>query len=367
MKWTAACILLAASMASARPQEERAFSLFSVVTFPNEECTTTMDPTMRGLCITAEECTENGGTASGNCASGFGVCCFTAISAAATVTNNVTYIQNDGFPTTVGSTGPAPITATNAVFPIQGSSSICQIRLDFDTGVFQQPTQNGNVGICGGAAGDSVTVTSPSTAIGNGISTLCGTLTGQHMYIDNDGANPAATLTIATGTGVFGRSWKILVRMIECNSPSRAPEGCAQYFTGSTGQITSLNGGIAAPIMLQNLIYNVCIRREAGFCTYTLREARSATGATPDSFQLGATAAAVVGAACTTDFIIVPNTGVVNPKYCGGVLSSVTANTVAGPVTGNGANFQVTVIGDSVAAARNQPSGFDLIYSQVPC
>ena len=57
-------------------------------------------------------------------------------------------------------------------------------RLDFDTGVFQQPTQNGNVGICGGAAGDSVTVTSPSTAIGNGISTLCGTLTGQHSKDD---------------------------------------------------------------------------------------------------------------------------------------------------------------------------------------
>ena len=54
-----------------------AFSLFSVVTFPNDECTTVMDPTMRGLCITAEECTDQGGTASGNCASGFGVCCFT--------------------------------------------------------------------------------------------------------------------------------------------------------------------------------------------------------------------------------------------------------------------------------------------------
>ena len=54
-----------------------AFSLFSVVTFPNDECTTVMDTTMRGLCITAEECTDQGGTASGNCASGFGVCCFT--------------------------------------------------------------------------------------------------------------------------------------------------------------------------------------------------------------------------------------------------------------------------------------------------
>ena len=30
---------------------------------------------MLGLCVTSEQCTEDGGEASGNCASGFGVCC----------------------------------------------------------------------------------------------------------------------------------------------------------------------------------------------------------------------------------------------------------------------------------------------------
>ena len=29
-----------------------------------------------GLCLTTEECTESGGKPEGNCASGFGVCCF---------------------------------------------------------------------------------------------------------------------------------------------------------------------------------------------------------------------------------------------------------------------------------------------------
>ncbi len=51
------------------------FSLFSVVTFPNNECTTTGTNPMTGVCQTTEECSDNSGTASGNCASGFGVCC----------------------------------------------------------------------------------------------------------------------------------------------------------------------------------------------------------------------------------------------------------------------------------------------------
>ena len=55
-----------------------AFSLFSVVSFDNMQCQTNMDTTttMYGVCFTAEECTSKGGIASGNCASGFGVCCF---------------------------------------------------------------------------------------------------------------------------------------------------------------------------------------------------------------------------------------------------------------------------------------------------
>ena len=54
------------------------FSLFSVVTFPNAECTTNSVPARTGICVTAEECSSSGDVtamADGNCASGFGVCC----------------------------------------------------------------------------------------------------------------------------------------------------------------------------------------------------------------------------------------------------------------------------------------------------
>jgi len=361
MKVTA-CLLLLASTAMAAPNKEaKAFSLFSVVTFPNDECTTVMDPTMRGLCITAEECTDQGGTASGNCASGFGVCCFTTVTDAGTITNNVTYIQNEGFPTAV--LGTAPVTAATRAFAVQGGENICQVRFDFDTAVFAQPTD-------GGCATDQITVTQTTSTIGNGFTNLCGTISGQHIYVENDGASPAATLNIITDTTPFARSWKILVRTIECDSPSKAPGGCLQYFTGTSGNIVSFNAGTNGA-MLDDLLYSVCIRREANMCSYTVREARSATGATPDAFQVGALVVGNVGlptcnanAAAGGAWIVIPNADIASPVYCGSVLTNTDMNTVASPVTGTGPITVVTEAANNDGAAA---SGFDLIYSQVSC
>jgi len=361
MKVTA-CLLLLASTAMAAPKDAKAFSLFSVVTFPNDECTTVMDPTMRGLCITAEECTDQGGTASGNCASGFGVCCFTTVTAAGTITNNVTYIQSEGFPAAVLNT--APVTAATRAFMVQGGANICQVRFDFDTAVFRQP----DAGACTGR--DLITVTQTTTTIGNGFTNLCGTISGQHIYVENDGANPAATLNIVTDNVAFARSWKILVRTIECDSPSKAPGGCLQYFTGTSGNIVSFNAGTNGA-MLDDLLYSVCIRREANMCSYTVREARSATGATPDAFQVGALLVGNVGlptcnanAAAGGAWIVIPNADIASPVYCGSVLTNTDMNTVASPVTGTGPITVVTEAANNDGAAA---SGFDLIYSQVSC
>jgi len=361
MKVTA-CLLLLASTAMAAPNKEaKAFSLFSVVTFPNDECTTVMDPTMRGLCITAEECTDQGGTASGNCASGFGVCCFTTITEQGTITNNVTYIQSEGFPTAV--LGADPVTAATRAFPVQGGANICQVRFDFDTAVFRQP----DAGAC--TDRDIITVTQTSTTIGNGFTNLCGTLSGQHIYVENDGANPAATLNIITDNMAFARSWKILVRTIECDSPSKAPGGCLQYFTGTSGNIVSFNAGTNGA-MLDDLLYSVCIRREANMCSYTVREARTAT--MPDAFLVGATSTTVgsigqtacnTGAATGGAWLVIPNANVVSTEYCGGVLTFTTGNTVASPVTGDGPITVVTTA-DNAGGANTR---FDLVYSQVSC
>ena len=62
------------------------------------------------------------------------------------------------------------------------------------------------------------------------------------VYVDT-GRNTAkaATIAIALATSTTARSWKIKVRMLECDSMSLAPSGCLQYFTGVGGKFTSFN------------------------------------------------------------------------------------------------------------------------------
>ena len=74
-----------------------------------------------------------------------------------------------------------------------------------------------------------------------------------------------------------------------------------------------------------------------GMCSYTVRQARSATGATPDAFQVGATSttAGRVGLAnCAAAMLIIPNSAVQAPEYCGAFLVNKDADTKASPVTG---------------------------------
>lgn len=56
--------------------KSKLFSLFTIVQFDNTQCNATSSSmTYSGVCYTAAECTRIQGTAVGNCASGYGVCC----------------------------------------------------------------------------------------------------------------------------------------------------------------------------------------------------------------------------------------------------------------------------------------------------
>jgi len=80
-------------------KEGRVFSLFSIVQFPNEACTSTSGTYGNGTCYTAGECSSKGGSAQGNCAAGFGVCCtFTVSATGSSVRENCTYIVNPSYP-----------------------------------------------------------------------------------------------------------------------------------------------------------------------------------------------------------------------------------------------------------------------------
>ena len=101
------------------------FSLFSIVQFPNDECTSSSSSTEIGTCLTASECNSKSGTASGSCAAGFGVCCvISTTTCGSTVSSNSSYIRNPGYPSSITptSTGTCEFTIDKA------SDDICQLR-----------------------------------------------------------------------------------------------------------------------------------------------------------------------------------------------------------------------------------------------
>merc|ERR1712156_194930 len=288
-----ALLNLPAQHLSARLDDKgKAFSLFSVVTFKNEECTTTMDPAMNGICQSTEDCTESGGTASGNCASGFGVCCFHKVDGDCTgnqqaVENNVTYIQSPNYPTALTGAGSA-LTCT---YTITGASNICQIRLDFDNLVLDSPGADGAV-----AAIDRLVIGGAQTTA---LTTFGGINTGQHVYLDTARATgTAATITITT------------------------------VGTAACGRIRSPNS--ATPQIYQGLDYRICVRQEKGFCSMTVSESLPGSTA-PDSFllaemtktvlelQTAATAMAFTGTECDISYVMVGDT-----QVCGSFFNGIT-------------------------------------------
>jgi len=378
-------LVIFATLASSIPLEKdkKSFSLFNIVSFPNAECQTNQntDPATSGVCMTSNECGEAGGTPQGNCASAFGICCFIRVTETDTlITQNITYIENLAYPENYG--GIAGTDPTRRwQFRLEGSSEICQIRFDFEDVVLQQPlaatTTLARNGLCGGTGGDSIGVTT-STATMVNFDTLCGTLSGQHIYIHNSvdtaltTVEDAAVITINIGNTVFERRWKIKTTRIECNNLGKADEGCLQWYTGLGGTLQSFNNNPTGTtrMMISNLIYSICIRKEEGMCGMTVSQTRNA-GA-PDSFNLataaGPTLVATAGVdgTCAQEAIGIASSKVASSFFCGGVLAATNLDTTAGAIPSDVLPLRVFVVTDN-AGTRGADTGFDLRYSQTPC
>ena len=61
-------------------------------------------------------------------------------------------------------------------------------------------------------------------------------------------------------TSSSSRSWNIQIQQISCLSPWRPPDGCLQWFTGTSGYIQSFN--YAGGMHLASQEYHSCIRTE---------------------------------------------------------------------------------------------------------
>merc|ERR1712018_767393 len=180
------------------------FSLFSVVTFGNEECTSSSSVAggaTAGTCYSSTECSDKNGMSAGNCASGFGVCCvfLNTGAVASTITENRTRIRNGEFPSIATATTPQSIAYTINKM----NADICQIRLDFDNFIIAGPsvTTENFVLSTGTRCTDSLILTTTDVTTWSSMpsGTICGAMTGEHLYVElSPTAADSLTATLAT-------------------------------------------------------------------------------------------------------------------------------------------------------------------------
>merc|ERR1712168_1371423 len=326
-------LCLISSNAVPQDRAERAFPIFSIVKFANDDClaagTVGMTDERRGTCYTAEECTNRDGTAGTSCAEGFGICCQFSLEGATnrgkTVAQNNTRITDEFPQAEMGS-------VEYTICPC--GDNICRIRFNFVSLVLSEKALGTTDSTVANAAADSAIANSigsciadtfmvSGTSTGGGSPVICGTNTGHHMVLDSDGTT-CHTINMMFGTGTTARDWELNIVQYACNSDLdnslAGPPGCLQYHTAQTGRISDY-GTAALPAApgaipalpadnsqthLANQDYTNCIRRFAGQQQICYAEA-----AADNSFGLSiATAAGVVDSAvdtdCTTDFITIP-------------------------------------------------------------
>lgn len=265
------CFLIGSSICSEEDQKrDSRFSIFQIIKFKNEPC---IGSSRNGTCFTTAECENAGGSNSGQCADGFGVCCTVILANGATTSLNQSYIVQDA------STTLASGSMNYKVCPC--NSEVCRIRFDFTSFNLAGPATNPGTGTTGntvgGAAiflgtaiGDCLTDTFSISSTQGGTPIICGDNNGQHMIVDTDGNN-CAMLNFGLGGGSASRSWDIMVTQYRCGEEAGGPSGCLQWHMEPMGKIRSFNfpniANTAAVndnvVHLSNQMYNICIRRPA--------------------------------------------------------------------------------------------------------
>lgn len=357
---------------------ERMFSMFSIVNFPNLECTTALGDV--GTCMKASECSSKDGLVSGSCASGFGSCCLIYNKACGNeiLTHNITYLLNPGYPASYS-------TASTCTWTMEKVSlDICYIRLDFDQLTIANPDTTGNAGTCTtDLFQGSNAKTGTAVASNTKLSPICGINDGQHMYLDAGVNTGNSAVLTATLTGSTNRIWKIKVSQISCSNPTAPPPGCYQYHTGVHGTVRSFNFDQSSAnfLHLANQFYKVCIRRESGYCKIAWTQSSDI-----DSFKVSRPApnynSGTGQAGCGPDSILIAhgsNNGeggcttpgpVTNPyvdRYCGGTLSCNFNSKSPQRIITDRVPFEMEVNFNSLDTAGTANRGFCLNYAQMQC
>ena len=227
---------------------------------------------------------------------------------------------------------------------------------------------------------------------GTSIPTLCGTLDGQHVIytpITNFPARLSVVLDTDTVTS-SSTSWRMKVLQYSCDSPVLAPEGCLQFFTGISGNVSSFNfknednsNNETFPNHIADLNYNICLRRESGYCAveWSTGSPYDQVGLFSVSGDLETTpiTASKGDTDCNTDYVVIPQGAnsaepdfQTRDRFCGQALgvcsaSDCSSDSTLGPVYTSVLPFTLGVVTDSDESSDNKNRGFMLQYKQQPC
>lgn len=103
---------------------------------------------------------------------------------------------------------------------------------------------------------------------------ICGVNTGQHLIVD--ACDDCHTVNFNIATTSVTRAWTIHITQYTCQEDQNSqggPPGCLQWFTGTTGRvssfgydrtITAVSASAATHLSSQN--YQVCFRRQSSYC-----------------------------------------------------------------------------------------------------
>lgn len=258
-------------------------------------CQTTRDELFEeGVCLRAADCLLYGGVSHGSCGGVFGTCCLFERQCGQISDAYMTYFTNPRYPEPTIGFGECKLT----IAPM--NQHICQYRIDFDKLTLAGPD----------SSSDCVTDTLSITG-GSLVPRLCGSLDGQHVYLDTKpGGGPIEISIDTTKGGPQSREWKMRITQVPCDSPKRVPAGCLQFYNGTSGVIRSFNFARELPKnyttrQLKDHHYGICVNSLVGYCELTWSPTRM-----PYPFTLGGDPRlreALYGIRnCTSDYITIP-------------------------------------------------------------
>merc|ERR1712002_1002843 len=341
-RWLLFAVVIGATVAADVEEKnlEKIFGIPDLFSITPYECPLS-DNQGTGTCYSLFDCIKKNGAAMGKCAKGFGVCC----SVSATTTNvegNTTISSNGGFFTSPGfsSSSRSVDGGTRQARNLEGETYVAtltpenkvQMLLEFYSFDIMGPTE-------GDCDEDKMEIIVPGSMQ---IPTLCGNNDGQHMYIDlsnYDSSSDEMKIVMTLSSETYTRSWNVNVTYLSSYETSHPL--CLQYFTETSGVISSFNYGnyASTPQYLNNQEYTVCFKYLSNYCDI---------GFTFNTLSLDGS----IGS-CGNDYVQIQSL-----KLCGEETDY--------PVTGN-ATGPINVLVSSDDDYQSMNEGFELAYTMMMC